>query len=138
MALVFNTTIIPLDELPSPYILLPPHQVHDIVLSTYIHLGTFSVRFDMCCTLNYDSKGTVYRYLSGMFSITSGATGGLGLLSSKSSSLLYILQLGVLVAHVYGKLRPIYLISRITLLAYTIGRAVLISKLRPLAEPINL
>ncbi|KAF8184806.1 hypothetical protein BJ912DRAFT_974128 [Pholiota molesta] len=42
MATIFNTTI-PVSQLSSPLILLPPNVVRKILLATYIHLGTVSV-----------------------------------------------------------------------------------------------
>lgn len=95
MAFIFNTTI-PLNELPTPLILLSPHEVHNVLLSTYIHLGTFSVwnmlhRWDFVNCLTRLER----RYWSGMSSITLGTTGDLFHPPSKDFLPQSISQLGI-------------------------------------------
>ncbi|KAF8965393.1 hypothetical protein BDZ97DRAFT_780425 [Flammula alnicola] len=89
MATVSNTTIPPTD-VPTPLIFLPPHLVHEVLVATYIHLGTISVLvWDIINNLRNDFH----------------------LLSS--------FRLGIPTC--------IYITTRISLLAYGLGRTVLLT-----------
>ncbi|KAF9479202.1 hypothetical protein BDN70DRAFT_879070 [Pholiota conissans] len=89
MATVFNTTI-PVSQLSSPLILLPPNVVHKILIATHVHLGATSV-------LLWD----VVNNLRNDWELVSSLRVGLGTL--------------------------VYFLTRTSLLAYSLGRSVLLT-----------